>query len=164
MKKNIPVERDKYRKCFFYPGFLIIGLKTKRANFKGNTDNQKLKTLMLTVGTQNLSAFMFYAHDWNNDTILNCILKQFCAVYFSFLIVHEKLLLTDWKLLLHKGNHQGRCSLKPGCSVEFCRNFLVDIIVFQVLKRSSIFILFEVNWFINNDWNLFAIDLITASK
>ena len=53
---------------------------------------------------------------------------------------------------------------KPGCSVEFWQNFLVDIIEFQVLKRSSIFILFEVNWFINNDWNLVAIDLITASK
>ena len=53
---------------------------------------------------------------------------------------------------------------KPGCSVEFWQNFLVDVIEFQVLKRSSIFILSEVNWFINNDWNLFAIDLITASK
>ena len=31
--------------------------------FKGNTDNQKLKTLVLTVATQNLSAFMFYVHD-----------------------------------------------------------------------------------------------------
>ena len=53
---------------------------------------------------------------------------------------------------------------EPGCSVEFWQNFLVDIIEFQVLKRSSIFILSEVNWFINNDWNLFAIDLITASE
>ena len=63
MEKNITVERDKYRKRFFYPGFLIIGLEMKPANFKGNTDNQKLKTLVLTVGTQNLSAFMFYVHD-----------------------------------------------------------------------------------------------------
>ena len=53
---------------------------------------------------------------------------------------------------------------KPGCSVEFWQNFLVDIIEFQVLKRSSIFILFEGNWFINNECNLFAIDLFTASK
>ena len=63
MEKNITVERNKYRKRFFYPGFLSIGLETKRANFKGNTDNQKWKTLVLTIGTQNLSAFMFYAHD-----------------------------------------------------------------------------------------------------
>ena len=34
---------------------------------------------------------------------------------------------------------------KPGCSVEFWQNFLVDIIEFQVLKRSSILILFEGN-------------------
>ena len=59
---KIPAERDKYRKRFFYPGFLIIGLETKRPNFKGNTDNQKLKNLVLTAITQNLSAFMFYAH------------------------------------------------------------------------------------------------------
>ena len=63
-RKKITAERDKYRKrFFFYPGFLIIGLETKRANFKGNTDNQKLKTLVLTVATQNLSAFMFHVHD-----------------------------------------------------------------------------------------------------
>ena len=62
-RKKIKAERDKYRKRCFYPDFLIIGLKTKRANFKGNTDNQKLKTLVLTVATQNLSAFMFYVHD-----------------------------------------------------------------------------------------------------
>ena len=62
-RKKITAERDKYRKCFVYPGFLIIGLETKCANFKGNTDNQKLKTLVLTVATQNLSAFMFYVHD-----------------------------------------------------------------------------------------------------
>ena len=62
-RKKITAERNKYRKHFFYPGFLIIGLKTKRANFKGNTDNQKLKTLVMTAATQNLSAFMFYVHD-----------------------------------------------------------------------------------------------------
>ena len=64
MEKNITFERDKYRKRFFYPGFLIIGLETKCANFKGNKDNKKLKPLVLTAGTQNLSAFMFYVHDW----------------------------------------------------------------------------------------------------
>ena len=62
-RKKITAERNKYRKRFFYPGFLIIGFKTKRANFKGNTDNQKLKTLVMTAATQNLSAFMFYVHD-----------------------------------------------------------------------------------------------------
>ena len=62
-RKKITAERNKYRKRFFYPGFLIIGLKTKRANFKGNTDNQKLKTLVMTAATQSLSAFMFYVHD-----------------------------------------------------------------------------------------------------
>ena len=40
---------------------------------------------------------------------------------------------------------------KPGCYVEFWQNFIVDIVEFQMLKRSSIFILFEGNWFINND-------------
>ena len=43
-RKKIMAQRDQYRKRFFYPGFLIIGLETKRAIFKGNTDNQKLKT------------------------------------------------------------------------------------------------------------------------
>ena len=62
-RKKITAEQDKYRKRFFYPGFLIIGLETKRANFKDNTDNQKLKTLVLTATTQNLSVFMFYVHD-----------------------------------------------------------------------------------------------------
>ena len=62
-RKKITAEQDKYRKRFFCPGFLIIGLETKRANFKDNTDNQKLKTLVLTATTQNLSAFMFYVHD-----------------------------------------------------------------------------------------------------
>ena len=61
-RKKITAERNKYGKRFFYPGFLIIGLKTKCANFKGNTDNRKLKTLVLTAATQNLSAFMFYVH------------------------------------------------------------------------------------------------------
>ena len=62
-RKKITAEQDKYRKRFFYPSFLIIGLETKRANFKDNTDNQKLKTLVLTATTQNLSVFMFYVHD-----------------------------------------------------------------------------------------------------
>ena len=48
---------------FFYPGFLIIGSETKHVNFKGNMDNQKLKTLVLTLVTQNLRAFIFYVHD-----------------------------------------------------------------------------------------------------
>ena len=62
-RKKITAERNKYRKRFFYPGFLIIGLKRKRANFKGNTGNQKLKTLVITAATQNLRAFMFHVHD-----------------------------------------------------------------------------------------------------
>ena len=62
-RKKIAAERNKYRKRFFYPGLLIIGLKRKRANFKGNTGNQKLKTLVITAATQNLRAFMFHIHD-----------------------------------------------------------------------------------------------------
>ena len=52
-----------YQKGFFYPRFLIVSLERKRANFKDNTDDQKFKTLMLIVATQNLSDFMFYVLD-----------------------------------------------------------------------------------------------------
>ena len=52
---------------------------------------------------------------------------------------------------------------KPGYSVEFWQNFLVDIIVSSAEKKLYIYAFWR-NWFINNDWNLFAIDLVTASK
>ena len=58
IEKNVPAERDKYRKSVFNPGFLIIGTEKKRQNFKTNMDKQQVKTLVLTVVTQNLYAFM----------------------------------------------------------------------------------------------------------
>lgn len=58
IEKNVPTERDKYRNNVFNPGFRIIGAKKKRQKLKTNKDEQKVKTLVLTVVLKNLCAFM----------------------------------------------------------------------------------------------------------
>ena len=99
----------------------------------------------------------------NNDIILKCILKQI-QIPRNLLLLFESARETPVKRLKTIARQRKlpkSLQFKPGCYVEFCQNFIVDIIEFQVLKRNSIF---EKFWFINNDQNLFAIDLITASK
>ena len=83
MEKNVTAERENISKEVFYTGFVIVSLETKRANFKDNTDNQKFKTLMLTVATQNLSDFMFYE---NNYIILKYVPKQIQAPHNLLLL------------------------------------------------------------------------------
>ena len=51
MEKNILPDWDKYQKGVFYPGFLIRGSEEKPENFKNKMDDQKVKTLVLTVAT-----------------------------------------------------------------------------------------------------------------
>ena len=88
----------------------------------------------------------------NNDIILKCILKQI-QIPRNLLLLFESARETPVKRLKAIATQRKlprSLQFKPGCSVEFWQNFLVDIIEFQVLKRSSIFILFEGNWFINN--------------
>ena len=69
MEKNVPAERDNHRKAFF-----IIVAEKKRDNFESNMESQIVKTLVLTVETQNLCAFMSMIE--NNLIILKYILKQ----------------------------------------------------------------------------------------
>ena len=57
MEKNVPAERNEYRNGDSYPGFVINGAEKKRKNFKNNMNDRKVKTLVLTVATQNLCAF-----------------------------------------------------------------------------------------------------------
>lgn len=52
MEKDVPATQDEYQKGVFYPGFLIIGAEKKRENFKNNMDDQKVKTLALTIAAR----------------------------------------------------------------------------------------------------------------
>ena len=82
----------------------------------------------------------------NNDITLKCTLKQI-QIPCNLLLLFESARETPVKRLKAIATKR-----KLGdCSVEFWQNFVVDIIEFQVLKGSSIFILVEGNWFINND-------------
>ena len=58
MGENVPAECDKYPNGVFYSSFLIISAEEKWKNFKNNMEDQNVKTLVLTVATQNLFAFM----------------------------------------------------------------------------------------------------------
>ena len=89
----------------------------------------------------------------NSDIIHKCILKQI-QIHRNLLLLFESARETSLKRLKAIATQRKLPRLlqfKPGCYVEFWQNFIVDIIEFQVLKRRSIFILFEGNWFINND-------------
>ena len=89
----------------------------------------------------------------NNDFILKCILKQI-QIHHNLFLLFESARETPLKRLKAIAKQRKllrSLQFKPGCYVEFWQNFIVDIIEFQVLKRRSIFILFEGNWFINND-------------
>ena len=88
----------------------------------------------------------------NNDIILKCVLKQI-QIPRNLLLLFESARETPVKTLKAIARQRKlpkSLQFEPGCYVEFWQNFIVDIIEFQVLKRSSIFILFEGNWFINN--------------
>ena len=83
----------------------------------------------------------------NNDITLKCTLKQIqipCNLLLLFKSAREtpvkrlKAIATQRKL-------PRSLQFKRDCSVEFWQNFVVDIIEFQVLKGSSMFILVEGN-------------------
>ena len=89
----------------------------------------------------------------NNDIILKCILKQI-QIHRNLLLLFESVRETPLKRLKATATQRKlprSLQFKPGCYVEFWQKFIADITEFQVLKKSSIFILFEGNWFINND-------------
>ena len=73
MGENVPAECDKYPNGVFYSGFLIISAEEKWKNFKNNMEDRNVKTLVLTVATQNLFAFM--SMNWNKVIDLKYILK-----------------------------------------------------------------------------------------
>ena len=91
----------------------------------------------------------------NNDIILKCILKQI-QIPRNLLLLFESARETPVKRLKTIARQRKlprSLQFKPGCYAEFWQKFIVDIIEFQVLKRSSIIILFEGNWFIKNYYN-----------
>ena len=63
MEKNVPPERNKYRKTVF----------SNWENFENNMDDQKVKTLVSAVTTQSLCVFMYMIK--NNVITLKYILK-----------------------------------------------------------------------------------------
>ena len=55
-------ERYKYRKGVFYLNFPITDPGKTREKFKNNMDNQKVKTLELTIARQTY-VLLFYVHN-----------------------------------------------------------------------------------------------------
>ena len=89
----------------------------------------------------------------NNDIILKFVVKQI-QIPRNLLLLFESAQKTPVKRLKAIAAQRKlprSLQFKPGCYVEFWQKFIADITEFQVLKKSSIFILFEGNWFINND-------------
>ena len=73
MEKNVPAERNNHRKGVL-SRLSNHWRQKKQKNFKNDMDDQKVKTLVLTVATQNLRAFMFMID--NKINIIKYILNQ----------------------------------------------------------------------------------------